>query len=124
LPGKRWKKLLDLLARSENGKTATTVDVLMEYGYLKRGEFSASDLSDMGEDPMKMRLVKTASNRLTNAIADLGRELRQQVQGPPAKGKTLAVLSIASKKEVQAAFVVRHLVRGHDGKLRFGETRG
>jgi len=68
-----------------------------------------------------MNRLKTASGRLTTAIADLGREIRQQVKAPTTKGEV--VLSVAEGEVVQAAFVTRYLLRGSDGKLRFGERR-
>jgi hypothetical protein len=55
-------------------------------------------------------------------MADLGRKLRKQVKAPDGRNDPV-VLSVASEKEVRAAFVVRYLVRGSDGKLHFGEKR-
>lgn len=102
LPGKRWKLLLDLLARSSEGNRAEKSDVMSAFGYLQTDELAKS------------------RSLLTSAMADLGRDLRRQVKGPVEKGVP-AVLSVAEDKYVKAGFVVRHLVRGHDGKLRFGE---
>ena len=120
LPGKRWKGLLDLLARSEHGNRAKKPEVMMQFGYLKSGEISTDDLSELVNDGCKMEMLKTAAGHLTGAIADLGRELRGNVGGPNDRGSP-AVLSVADATYVQAAFVVRHLVRGLDVKLRFGE---
>jgi len=120
LPGKRWKALFDLLARSEHGNSAKQIDVMTQLGYLKRGEISPDEMSELAEDSHLMNVLKTGKRRLTQAIADLGRKLRRQVEGPKDKGSP-AVLSAAGNGHVEAGFVVRHLVPGRDGKLRFGE---
>jgi len=122
LRGRRWKNLLDLLAQSEHGDAAEKVDVMMALGYLKRGEIAENaTLEELKDDAGKMKLLKTASDRLTTAIADPGREIRRQVKAPTAKGEV--VLSVAEGKVVQAAFVTRYLIQGSDGKLRFGKRR-
>lgn len=122
LRGHRWQKLLELLALSENGNTASKQELMVEFGYLKRGEIPANDRSELMEDTHSMKVLKTASGRLTQAVADLGRNLRRQVEGPQGKSAP-TVLSVADEGMVRAAFVVRHLLRGSDGKLHFGERR-
>jgi hypothetical protein len=79
-------------------------------------------VDELKNDPGKMQVVQTAFKRLTGAIANLGRKIRQQVKGPTGEGPP--VMSTAEPKVVQAAFVTRYLIRGSDGKLRFGERRG
>jgi hypothetical protein len=120
LPGNRWKKILDILALSEHGNTAEKLEVMQQFGYIQSGEISPDDIPELAENSRKMETLNQASKSLTSAIADLGRELRAQVKGPTGNGAP-TVLSVASEGEVQAAFFVRHLVVGHDGKLRFGE---
>jgi hypothetical protein len=121
LRGDRWKELLDMLARSGNGNTADKQELMQRLGYLKGGRVATEDLSELKNDKGGMNELKTAQARLTQAMADLGRELRQQIKGPEGKGAP-RVLSVAMEGKVQAAFVVRHLLRGPDGKLRFGQV--
>ena len=136
LPGKQWKGLLNGLARSNNGNKVEKRDIMERFGYLRAGyrhpiELPEPDgVSGDPDDDLPDRpafgethaILKTAQSRLTAAMADLGRKLRKQLNGPLGPGIP-AVLSVAEEKYVESAFVVRHLVRGHDGKLRFGPER-
>ena len=121
LTGKQWKSLLDLLARSKDGNEATKTSVMVDFGYFRASDVPArEDILDAKENLQTKNMLKTANGRLTAAIANLGRNLRKQVEVPTRRGAP-AVLSVSDPKEVRTQFVVRHLVRGHDGKLRFGE---
>jgi hypothetical protein len=119
LPGKQWKALFDLLSHSENGNSAKKKDVMADFGYMEVRDIEEANISELAEAGYLTTTLKSARNTLTRAMADLGRKLRRQVKGPTGKGVPV-VLSVSDDKNVEAAFVVRHLVRGYDGKLRFG----
>ena len=119
LPGKQWPALLDLLARSAEGNTASKSEVMLRFGYLKRGDVSADSLEELKRDSAKMHMVDQARTRLTGAMGNLARRLRDQVKVASPEGP---VLSVNEPEIVRAGFVVRHLFRGKDGKLRFGRN--
>jgi hypothetical protein len=120
LRGNQWRILLDLLAKSEHGNTATKIDVMTAFRYCKQGGIADED--EVKDSSQKMTVLHTASGHLTGAMADLGRKLRKLVQGPTAA--STPVLSTAEPKVVQAAFVTRYLLRGADRKLHFGKRIG
>jgi hypothetical protein len=121
LPGKQWRSLLDLLAKSTNGDTAKKVGVMDAFGYAIAGDTRANMLEGLDGDSLWMREIKQNGKRLTAAISNLSRRLRNRiaVENP---GSTKA-LSVAKPEIVQAGFVVRYLLRDRDGKLRFGRGR-
>lgn len=121
LPGKQWKALLDLLARSSDGRTAAKRDVITVFGYMKLPETTDDDLlEELRSDSGAMEELKTANRRLTAAISNLSRRLRDQVSGPIGRDAP-TVLSVASDDQIEAVFVVRHLLRDSGGDLRFGQ---
>jgi hypothetical protein len=112
LKGDRWKKVLPCFARSDDGKTADKDELAQELGYYKRGEIKA--------DHARAELVektKTVSTRLKNTLADLSREIRNQVT-------TLDTTKVFESQgdTYQAAFTSRHLFRDEDNHITFGST--
>ena len=122
LRGNRWKELLNLLARSEHGNTCETEVFMTAVGQIKRGDLPTAELQELAHQPDFQGFLAKRRKWLTDAIADLGRELREQVKGPtPRQGEP--VLSAGDEGVIRARFVTRHLVRGKDEKLHFGEAR-
>jgi hypothetical protein len=121
LPG-QWKVLLDLLAKSENGNSAKKGDVLSGLGKLNREVAARIADSDVVDADRLTEMKNEAFRKLGGIVTNLARRLRDQVNVP--QGKTgPAVLSVDSVDYVESLFVVRHLVRGSDEKLHFGESR-
>jgi hypothetical protein len=109
LPGRHWRAILDLLAQSKEGNNARKAGLLKLLFPPKETNLSYD-----------IYFAKTSLKRLSAAIANLSRRLRSEVH---CLAKKPPPLSVADTDYVDAAFTVRHLVRGHDGKLRFGEER-
>lgn len=120
LPGEQWRRLFDLLARSEHGNTAGKEDLIHAFDYVKKGDLTIEELEELKHQCGTLNLLKKVRNRLTGAMADLGRKLRRQVKGQ-TPGEGGPVLSADHPRVVRAAFVTRYLVHGSDGKLRFGQ---
>ncbi|MGA2621987.1 MAG: hypothetical protein ABSF26_30670 [Thermoguttaceae bacterium] len=118
----QWKVLLELLAKSENGNSAKKSDVLFGLGKLNREVFARIADSDIVDADRLTEMKNEAFGKLTGIVSNLARRLRDQVNGPQDKNGP-AVLSVDSVDYVESLFVVRHLVAGSDGKLRFGESR-
>jgi hypothetical protein len=115
LRGKRWQKLLTCFARSADGRTATTEELVMEFGYIKKG--------DIGHDravfdEQLLAGAKKARRTLGVAIADLRRKLRDLVDTDddadplPPEGDGY-----------RAAFTTRHLLRDAQRHVHFGKTQ-
>jgi len=118
LPGDRWKNVLKLLANSPDGQSALKRDLFIELGYLSSA-VKDEDIDDLRHDDGAMTNIKSASNRLTQAMGDLSRELRGLVSAKDTK-KRVAQISTSGDDHVRSLFTCRHFVRGADGKLRFG----
>jgi hypothetical protein len=115
LRGDRWRKVLELLAQSEDGRTARIADLVTALGYIKKTEISISD--DQAEFDEGLRLkAKGAKETLRNTMADLGRELRDEVT--TATGQS-TVFSAVSDDIYQAAFISGCLIRDENRKTRF-----
>ena len=120
LPRGQWDKLLDRLARSETGKTASKGTVMEDFGYFtKRVSTTHRDLEELQQDGHVMQQLKTAKRKLTDAMSNLTRRLREQIE--VCKPKDPRCLSVANEGIVESGFTVRHLVREGDGKLHFGD---
>jgi len=117
LPGRRWRALLKLLAESEQGNTADKRTSMERLGYLEEGTYTPKGYEELMKSG-GMQVLKRPRTLLTRTTGDLSRDLREQVD-VESPGKK-AALSVAQAGVVEAAFTVRYLVRGQDGKLRFG----
>ena len=117
LPGKQWEELLKLLAKSTHGNSAQEHDLLVKFGYFRPGGHSIEEIRG---DLASMKIVSHAHKDLTRAIADLNKRLRRHVNvrnpdsGPP--------LSAAKPGKVRSLFVVRYLLRDHNGRIHFGKA--
>jgi hypothetical protein len=114
LPGDRWRKVLDRLARSEDGKTARISDLVTELGYMKRPERSIS-AEQAQYDEHLCQTANRARVKLRNAMADLGRQLRKLMQ---IKDKT-AVFEMGSNQTYQSAFRVGYLLKDENSRTHF-----
>jgi hypothetical protein len=122
LKGERWKTLLYLLARSDDGNTAKTKDLFHEFGYLTTS-ISRRDLEEIRNDVGALNQIKTVDGRLTSAIGDLSRQLRRFVSATNDEKRKSIPLSKAGKDTVKSGFMCRYLLKDSDGKLRFGEVK-
>jgi hypothetical protein len=114
LPGIRWRKVLELLARSEDGRTARISELVTELGYMKKPRRSISH--EQAEfDEHLVQKAKRAKDALRNTMADLGRELRRQVTAE----KNAAVFRAVSDSDYQAAFTAGYLIRDKNEKTKF-----
>ncbi len=118
LPGDRWKKVLKLLANSPDGQSALKRDLFIELGYLSSA-VKDEDIDELRHDDGAMTKIKSTTKRLTQAIGDLNRELRNLVAAKDTE-KRVAQISVSGDDHVRSLFTCRYLVRGTDGKLRFG----
>ena len=125
LPGDRWKALLKLLGESPSGNCCDAADAIRDLGYLP----PTTDLPQDGRANRKnlqsgytadLREQMSASlGRLKDALSDLARELRGQVQGPKGRDQKAALRS--DQQTVRSGFVVgflapdskRHLIFWH-----------
>jgi hypothetical protein len=127
LPGKRWPKVLDVFAISEDGTLGRKQDLLTQLGYLQFGQARMAEaIEEEDEGPPrkrgaqaryddKLREFRPLINQLTNTMADLGRELRDLIRCLlPQPGPFESLYH-----EYRAAFTVGYLVKDHKGRLRF-----
>jgi hypothetical protein len=116
LKGARWKKLLQLIARSKDGQSSRKDELLHDFGYytkpVKEEEIKRAHKEMLSE-------IDVAAKKLTGAVSDLSRELREYI-GAADSSRTNPPLSAADQSVIKAGFTCRHLLRGRDGKLRFG----
>jgi hypothetical protein len=113
LRGDRWQGLLENLARSVNGNEASKRDMLIALRYARAGQLSSKEAA---EDALS--IIAPAFRKLGGAMSDLGREIRGLVTVRDAAGE--AVISAKPENVVRSRFVVRHLHRDGNGRLRFG----
>jgi len=85
------------------------------FKYLSKGELAADCC---GTD---LTVVDRAKKRLTGAIADRNRNLRDE-HIDATEAKDGPAISVAEPRWVTSKFVVRYLLRDEDGKLRFGRS--
>ena len=92
LSGKQWKVLVELLAKSTNGSQVDRAEVVKRFGYSPPAASIPSDsrarpnaISDSVQRDELTSQVGAASKKLNLALADLGRKLRQHVDGPTGK---------------------------------------
>jgi hypothetical protein len=116
LKGQRWLDVLQWFARSEDGRTAKRSDLVVALGYLLGGKISKQSAEyDDGLHEQK----KAAIEKLTNAMSDLGRKLRELIA---TEDKTKVFQVSPHKDNYIAAFTVRCLWHDDQGRLRFGQT--
>jgi hypothetical protein len=109
---KRWRVVLDCFARSEDGRTARKSDLLTGLGYIQRGKIS----ENQARYEERLHEVKRASGKLTSAMADLGRRLREIISAPGQQPVFTAGMAVES---YTAPFTTRVLLKGEDGTFRF-----
>jgi hypothetical protein len=134
LKGKRWPRVLKLFAESEYGTTARKDSLLFELDYLRFGKKRMTEALDGDEegppqyddegpprthftqarydDPL--REFRPHLTRLTNTMADLGRELRKVISCPQP-----GPVFEAEHSEYRATFTTGHLIKDRRGRLRF-----
>jgi hypothetical protein len=113
LPGDRWRKVLNLLAKSPDGRTASISDLVTELGYLKIGGIRISDEQAEFDEGIVQK-AKRARDTLRGAMADLGRELRRLI----ATAVDAKVFQ-GSSDNYQAAFTVGFLMQDETRNNRF-----
>jgi hypothetical protein len=113
LRGKRWLKVLQLLARSPDGRTARMSDLVTDLGYFKNVGRRISEEQAEYDEGLK-REAKSARGALRSAMADLGRELRQLI----ATEDTTTVFEM-SGENYQAAFTVGFLLQDQNRRTEF-----
>jgi hypothetical protein len=113
LRGNRWQKVLDLLARSSDGRTAQIADLITKLGY--REKYGLPVSRDQAEhDEHLTRPAKKAKTTLTGTMADLGRELRVLVST-----EDLGVVFSEEDMAYRAAFITGHLLRDENRAIQF-----
>jgi hypothetical protein len=114
LPGDRWRKVLTLLAGSADGRTAQISDLMTELGY--RRKFGPTISKDQAEYEEHLSSPgKRAQVTLRNTMADLARELRDQV----ATDDDRSAFEKISERAYQAAFVAGYLMKDENRRIRF-----
>jgi hypothetical protein len=113
LAGRRWLDVLSWFSKSENGRTAKRSDLAYALRFAQRGTVS----KESAEYDDRLQEQKTGLKKLTNAMSDLGREMRELVA---TEDKT-KVFQVVSRTDYVAAFTIRCLWRDDGGRLRFGQ---
>ena len=121
LAGDQWKHLLSAFANSEDGKTALKKDLHVRFEFVSSDLNEEETLHDLIESGHGVQ-VDGVMTRLSNAIRDLGSKLRTQVRSEDYVRRINPPISAADSVEVKASFSTRHLLRDHNGKLRFGSS--
>jgi len=109
LVGERWRQVLECLALSQDGKTATKAELVMKLGYLKKGE-----VRDDYARHEQLTVANTALKKLRPTMGDLGRELRNLIVTAD-----LTKVFTSNNDDYLAAFTSRHLIRDSDGNFFF-----
>lgn len=123
LGGRRWRKLLELLAESTTGNQAdayafaAALDILPPSPSLPREPRAEAAALRRGYTENLSMQTPPWKRKLKNTLSDLGRKLRQRVAGPTGQGN-LALL--VDEESVRSGFVVRYLLRDANGHLTFG----
>ena len=123
LPGERWKAVLRLLAESPTGNCCDTSTLIRECGYLppvspipRDGRMRPGSLEDDLTSDLRQQ-TSASLNRLKDAVSDLARELREQIEGP--KGRDQKAALRVDGTAVRSGFVVGFLVPDDSGHLIF-----
>jgi hypothetical protein len=112
LKGRRWREVLRCLAESDDGRTARQSELLTRLGYIPQGRLSENQAR---HDEQLQVVIRRASRKLTSAMADLGKQLREIISAP---GKRVFSAG-ESVKSYTALFTTRVLLKGEDGTFRF-----
>ena len=109
--------MLECLAESADGRVVTKADLIIALKYVTRGEIPAEIIA---YDPELTERVHVAAKKLRTTIADLGRELRQQVdsdgQSPLFASSHRGPIAV-----YEAAFTTRYLFLDSQRHFCFGE---
>lgn len=122
LRGARWKELLQLLAGSKDGNEAQKRDIFIKFGYRSKA-IKKEEINDIVDDEGRMNEIKDINQKLTQAVGDLSRELREHVSAGDDQRRKNPPLSASDSKVVRSQFTCRHLLRDENGKLRFGASK-
>ena len=124
LNGERFKALFRLLAESPDANQVPRSELYSKLGYVDQ---VLAEVSLDGDESCGLELGCSNSyvagrlrRKLNNAIADLNRELRKQVDGPPVQGYRPPLES--NGDNVVSTFTVRYLLQDDAGSLRFGPS--
>ncbi len=126
LPGKQWRKILTLLADSQDGRTTTRFEVIRALDLLSPpGQVQNDGRTRPGaiEAEITAEVHAAAHNaleRLHPALGNLRYKLRRLVDGP--KDRHQNFLRVEGD-HVDSVFVVAYLVSGEHGALLFGPPR-
>jgi hypothetical protein len=114
LPGKRWRHVLQLLAESKDGKTARVSDLVTQLGFAKKIGRAIPDEQAVYDEGL-LRKAKRSTRALRNAMADLGRELRNQVTADDDCSTPFRKVG----ETYQAAFTAGFLLENEGGQRQF-----
>jgi hypothetical protein len=114
LPGNRWPKVLQLLAESKDGKTARVSDLVTQLGFAKKIGQAIPDEQAVYDEGLRLE-GKRAIKTLRNAMADLARELKNQVTVDNDPSVPFGKVG----ETYQAAFTAGLLLENEDGLRRF-----
>ncbi len=115
LVGVRWRKVLECLAVSRDGKTTAKAELVQHLHPIRRGGISEEQA--VFDEGMQGK-AKNALTTLRHTMADLGRELRGLVTtADPTK------VFQSNGDDYLAAFSTRHLFRDSDGNFFFGRAQ-
>lgn len=121
LKGDRWKQLLKHLATSNDGCTANKCDLFVALDYLSQ-TIKDEDIEEIRDKQGRMSEIKSVSQRLTQAIGDLNRELRDCVVADDDEPRRNPPMSVSDPKVVRSKFTCRYLLRDEQ-KFRFGDPK-
>lgn len=118
LAGTRWKKVMNLLAKSEFGNTANVDELIIE---LKCGKIPPE--TGKLTKGQKQALLKTAQRELVATMADLGRKFRETVHNLEEDEKKNKKTTFHKNGDCYVSvFVVRHLIEADRRNWYFRET--
>lgn len=113
LRGRQWSRVLPCFTRSVDGRTARIDDLVLELGFFRKVMHD----HEQDEYEAKSSQATTAYKKLRNAMADLGRKLREVVRIDRAD----AVFQ-RSGDEYRAAFTAAHILRDEKQHFTFGKA--
>jgi hypothetical protein len=125
LPGKRWNKLLELLAASPDGQMVSKTELITALGWMPGTSRGIKDgRARPGEcvHALSEENIRSASRilkRFDNMLADLRRELKKIIDIPKGKTRCLQL----EGEIVKAGFIVAPLFDDGAGHYRFGNAK-
>jgi hypothetical protein len=123
LPGDRWLKLLQLLGAASSGNLCGVQELMTAFGYLPPPSTVPRDSRARPgciEAEVRAELssqIRGDLRRLKDAVSDLSRELREQIDGPKGRNRQAALR--VDGDIVRSGFVVGFLVPDDHGHLIF-----